>query len=256
MSSVKNKLYNYEQTPPAKVWDKIAAALDESHIADQFPSTLYNAEATPPASTWNKIAAALPAETGKVVPLSPRRFNILRYAAAAAIIGILALGIAKWTGTGSSTISTDGEIVKKDNVPQTDTGNNTSTDNGLARENITNENQPAEETNDLIASEDRVKINKKIKSSYAVSNNINSNEPVYAYNEHTSPDRYVMLMTPNGIVRVSKKLGDMVCCVAGEEQDEDCKDQLKRLHEKMATSPGDNFMDILNLASSLNENDL
>jgi hypothetical protein len=67
-----------------------------------------------------------------------------------------------------------------------------------------------------------------------------------------------MLMTPNGIVRVSKKLGDIVCCVTGEAEDEDCKDQLKKWQQKMATTtvaPG-NFMDILTLVSSLNDNDL
>ncbi len=88
-------------------------------------------------------------------------------------------------------------------------------------------------------------------------------DPVYAYNE-LSPtniaDRYVMLMTPNGIVRMSKKLGNLVCCVSGQEQDEDCKDQLKKWQEKIACSPvapsPGNFMDILSLVSSLNNNEL
>ena len=41
-------------------------------------------------------------------------------------------------------------------------------------------------------------------------------------------NRYVMLMTPDGnIIRMSKKLGGLVCCVSGQEQDEECKSQLK-----------------------------
>ena len=68
-----------------------------------------------------------------------------------------------------------------------------------------------------------------------------------------------MLMTPDGnIIRMSKKLCDLVCCVSGQEQDEGCKSQLKIWQEKMASSsvapsPG-NFMDILNLVSTLQDN--
>ncbi len=36
---------------------------------------------------------------------------------------------------------------------------------------------------------------------------------------------------------MSKKLGNIVCCVAGEEQDDECKDQLKKWQEKIAASP-------------------
>lgn len=68
-----------------------------------------------------------------------------------------------------------------------------------------------------------------------------------------------MLMTPDGqFIRMSKKLGDLLCCVSGEEQDPDCIDQMKRWRQKIAISnltpsPG-NFMDILNLVKSLQEN--
>ena len=71
--------------------------------------------------------------------------------------------------------------------------------------------------------------------------------------------RYIMLMTPDGnIIRMSKKLSTLVCCVSGEEQDADCKDQLQRWREKIACAPGThspgNFMDILSLVSSLQDN--
>jgi hypothetical protein len=85
-------------------------------------------------------------------------------------------------------------------------------------------------------------------------------QSIYAYEDHvpTIAERYVMLMTPDGnIIRMSKKWSELVCCVAGEDQDKDCKDQIKKWQEKIATSslapsPG-NFMDILNLVNSLNE---
>jgi hypothetical protein len=70
--------------------------------------------------------------------------------------------------------------------------------------------------------------------------------------------RYIMLMTPDGnIIRMSKKLGDLICCVSGEEQDDDCMHQLNEWKQKLANSyaghsPG-NFMDILSLVSSLQD---
>ena len=85
-------------------------------------------------------------------------------------------------------------------------------------------------------------------------------QSIYAYEEHVPnlAESYIMLMTPDGnIIRMSKKWSDLVCCVSGEEQDDDCKDQLKKWQQKIATSslapsPG-NFMDIFSLVSSLNE---
>ena len=62
-------------------------------------------------------------------------------------------------------------------------------------------------------------------------------------------------MTPDGgIVRMSKKWGDLVCCVSGQDSDENCKDQIKKWQEKLACAPvaNGNFMDILSLVNTLN----
>ena len=93
MSSLQERLYNQEQVPPARVWDKINAALDESHIDDEFPTKLYNAEVLPPAQVWDKIAGSLDAP---VVPMQRNRSGFFRYAAAAVLIGIIVLGIVMW----------------------------------------------------------------------------------------------------------------------------------------------------------------
>jgi hypothetical protein len=100
------------------------------------------------------------------------------------------------------------------------------------------------------------------KSVYRSSDVTDESDLIYAYNDNSAKiaDRYVMLMTPNGIIRMSKKLGDIICCVAGEEQNEDCRDQVRKWQEKLAASPvapaPGNFMDILSLVSALNEDDL
>ena len=66
-------------------------------------------------------------------------------------------------------------------------------------------------------------------------------------------------MTPEGnIIRVSKKLGGMVCCLSGEAEDPACTDQLKKWREKMITSSlghsGDSFLDLLLLINTEEEN--
>lgn len=263
MSSLKNKLYNYEQVPPAKVWEQIAAALDESHIADEFPSRLYNTEIAPPVSAWDKIAGALDNEDTKVIPLPAKRFPLFRYAAAAVVIGLVTVGILKWTGSNNNQDAESLATSPKTVSPVNDTA-------GLPAENASGKDsdvpgyvvpEEAVVPNPTIA---RVKTSpaKKIKPGFALANDIQPAEAIYAFNEESPKlaDRYVMLMTPNGIIRMSKKLGNIVCCVTGEEQDEDCKDQIRKWQEKLAASPvapaPGNFMDILSLLSSLDENDL
>jgi hypothetical protein len=265
MSSLQNKMYNYGQTPPEKVWDKIAAALDESHIADEFPSKLYNSESIPPATVWEKIVQSLEAEHLVAVPMLRRRFPLLRYAAAAIIIGIGIFGVIKWTGKNNNS-SGNGDITISKNPDTAGKKENAVTDeNKTAGNNKDKEYIIPEDDKNSIVKTEQVKTipEKKVKKNYSVQDTDYDTEPIYAYNE-LSPariaDRYIMLMTPNGIVRMSKKLGDLVCCVSGQEQDEDCKDQLKKWQEKIACSPvapsPGNFMDILSLVSSLNDNDL
>ncbi|MEI9808300.1 MAG: hypothetical protein WDO16_10760 [Bacteroidota bacterium] len=261
MSSVKNKLYNQEQAPPAKVWDKINAALDESHIADEFPSRLYNSEAIPPAAVWDRIIGSLDNEDPKVVPMIKRNFPLFRYAAAVAVIALAVFGIIKWTGT-NDTSAAENAVASKEHISAGNKGADVAAENSIAENNTERENITGEEGNSHTATSEVKARTRKIKDSYVIDDNIAATTAIYAYNEHTPnlADRYVMLMTPNGIVRMSKKLGSIVCCVAGEEEDKDCKDQIKKWQEQLAASPvapaPGNFMDILSLLSSLNDNEL
>jgi len=256
MSSLQERLYNYEQTPPPKVWDKINAALDESHLSDEFPSKLYNAEVMPPANAWDKIAGALEPAQAPVVAMRSKTFSFFRYAAAAVLIGLVAFGVIKWTS-----------------------GNDTKSENGIAASDTINNKRPLDtpieiETiqpgipgeENIVSTGIDVQIKtpsvKRVKNNYSIPDNIDASEPIYAY-EHTPnlADRYIMLMTPDGgIIRMSKKWGNLVCCVSGQDQDENCKDQLKKWQEKIACSPvttsAGNFMDILSLVSALNDSEL
>ena len=72
-------------------------------------------------------------------------------------------------------------------------------------------------------------------------------------------NRYILLMTPDGnIIRMSKKLRELVCCVSGEDQDKDCTDQMKKWRENIgnpsSTHSSSNFIDVLDLVKSMQEN--
>jgi hypothetical protein len=254
MSSLPDKLYNQQQTPPHGVWDKIAAALDEAHIGDEFPARLYNAEATPPSHAWDKIADALEPAHASVVPMQSKSFSFFRYAAAAVVIGLVAFGVVKFMNRNNDNVenAVAGNKAKKER-DSTDikTLVNPPVENNIP-DIVENTTEPTNTKNEPAP------VAKKTKTRHSVPDDAYAEpEPVYAYNEHTPnlADRYIMYMTPDGgIVRMSKKWGNLVCCVSGQDQDEDCKDQIKKWQEKLACAPvaNGNFMDILSLVNTLN----
>lgn len=276
---VRNKLYNYEVPPPPKAWDKISAALDESFLSHEFPSVLYNLEASPPANSWEKIRASLD-ETA--VPSLSRQRKItpfLRYAAAAAVMALIAFGSMRLLrNSGSKTEFAEKNIPAQNNTtPPAGANSATTKTNPIETEDARND-AALEASKQTIASLGMPAKRMKNFPSNFFSQAVQISEPVedldptdtyrelkyagatdivtYPQSTDNLSARYVMLMTPDGnIIRMSKKLGDLVCCVSGEEQDKDCIDQMKRWREKIAKSseahsPG-NFMDILSLVNSL-----
>jgi hypothetical protein len=272
MSSLQHKMQNYEVVPPSHTWDKIAAALDESELQNEYPHKLYNAELIPPANAWENISAGLAVDEPKVIPMPKRRNGFIRYAAAAVLIGLAAFGVIRWMTSGTAgTNSNDPAVVSAPPPATTDpkiatpppSVNDASIEKEIAATTeqgttrlIVRAEQPVRNrsaNNRTIASAGY------IYSSEAVANDQYTN-PLYAYVDHLPnlSDRYITLMTPEGtLIRMAKKWSNLVCCVSGEEQDADCKSQLKKWQEKLATSPlapsPGNFMDILNMVSSLDD---
>lgn len=315
MSSVQNKLLSIELPPPPGVWEKIAAELDDSASEHQFPSRLYQhevpppagvwekisssldaivpkptvaekllaLEVAPPAAAWNKIKVSLDAEHEAAIPEHRRMAPLLRYAAAAVLVGLLAWGGIKLLNTKpkeeeSVAIKHETEIPEKTSTPVV------TNDPVAINENPTNLHETAiaavsdEARNDAALEASKktyarldITSNSKIKEAA----NFYFGEPISSGNTRglgddtddfsdvilppgKDPNRYIILMTPDGnIIRMSRKLGNLICCVSGEEQDADCIDQMKKWREKMASpsavhSPG-NFMDILNLLNSLQD---
>ncbi|RYZ15892.1 MAG: hypothetical protein EOP49_52410, partial [Sphingobacteriales bacterium] len=208
MSRLRDKMLNYEADPPRETWEKIAAALDESLQGNQFPARLHTMEVNPPAFAWEKIASSLNSETTQeaVVINQPSRFrNFLRYAAAAVIIGAVALGILQWTGSYKSTTGTAVASAPADsgksNLAAATPADTQKTSTGSS---FTSPENP-EPDRRLIAKLDvpvrnnARKLNSGIQSA-AYPATAKASSAIYQYNDHVPfvADRYIMLMTPDG----------------------------------------------------------
>jgi hypothetical protein len=307
MSDLQHRLYHYEVNPPATAWDKIAIALDDSHLSDtfrskiydaqvtppagawqaiatgldeleitpQYPSTLYNMEVAPPAIAWDKIKESLDEEQKPEAPVR-RLVPFFRYAAAAAVIAAIAFGAFRIL-SGNSQV--DGIAQEQNDTTTSNTGApsaSTPTYNADAVSSDEERNNAAlEESKGTYASldaSDRQRMTRaseeyfEAPASPMIVTAAFAPETTYrdlACNEVSTPafadgsidmaSRYVLLLTPDGqVIRVSKKLGELACCVSGAEQDAQCKDQLKKWRQKLADSPVANSpIDILTLLQTL-----
>ncbi len=305
-SRLQNKMYNFEVMPPAAVWEKITAELDESELSQQFPSRLHTIEIVPPVRVWQSIAAALDESvlendyaeklTGIQITPPPAVWNkiktslnaegettiseqrkispILKYAAAAVITGVLAWGgVQLFTNKSGETAIAKQDTTQPDNNTETAAINNT-VDKNIALSDVTASMEEARNDAALEASKktfaklDVAVSRSKIKNAadfFFITDNYEPTgtrgfdiEPIATASADIT-NRYIMLMTPDGnIIRMSKKLRELVCCVSGEEQDKDCVDQMKKWREKIAnpstTHSSSNFIDILSIVKSMQDN--
>lgn len=276
-SALENKfpatLKKIEAMPPSTAWQNIALALDESLLVGDYSSKLSGIAIQPPTDTWNKIKNSLDSEGGLVIPVKRKIAPFIRYAAAAAIIGFIT-----WGGFYLYNSKADNTPIAKETNPSSNENTNSITNdltNIIPAENIGIDDITAsleEARNDAaleaskktFASLDVSVVKSKVKNAasfYFVPENDETN--VRGLGDLQPPtqktdlsNRYFTLMTPEGnIIRISKKLSDIVGCVAGAEQDQDCLDQLKKWRQKMAnptsTPTSGNFIELLNLANSL-----
>jgi hypothetical protein len=195
---------------------------------------------------------------------------LFRYAAAAIVIGLIGFTIVRFVisnGSNSGNATTVAE--NKDSIKSSNTVSETSKEADTVANGELNESSSTQQNENLLAAGPSAEKTGKKVTQRTVSNKIgvprypetDLSQSVYAYENHV-PDiseRYVMLMTPDGnFIRMAKKWSELLCCVSGEEQDPECKDQLKKWQQKIATSTlassPSNFMDILGLVNSLQEN--
>ena len=270
------KLYQLEITAPPSSWDIISQQLDEAAQEGTVAEKLYAAEHVPPIAAWNHIQLALETEDAVSKPAAKRFYPFWKYAAAAIVIGFL--GFAAWQfllSPEKTALSPSASVhmPELEALTHASAGIDAAMNNEEAdRINGTTDPEAREEA----ALESSKKTFAKLDFSPARRAAIAAS---FSFDELLSPeeindnhhlgfaeaipnagkkdDRYVLLMTPDGhFIRMSKKLGNLVCCVAGEEKDTQCSNMMEKWKKQLACSdaahPG-NFMDILSLVSSLEE---
>ena len=304
MTNASERLYNLETPPPAGVWDRIAAALDDpgqtaispetpavqpfsgatgsdkedQSISREFRERLRTLEATPPPAVWASVISQLyPEEADRteagtnealVIPLKSRFPVILRYAAAVAVLALIGWLVYPVFRTAGDQTQTAALVDREGNAsfPTPAKGAVAAAAAGVA--NLLNPRGNALPRASQRLGEENSAGNKAVPS--GTRNRIRSGSGIYAVARETvngddlsnsdnmAPtlaERYVTLLTPDGsFIRMSKKLGSMICCVTGDEQDTGCKDQLRKLQEQIARSDAQgNVLDMLDLVSSLDD---
>ena len=274
-NTLQNKILNYEVMPPAGVWKKIEEALDESELAHEFPSRLYEAEVTAPVTAWNKITTAFNAGNEITIPERRKISPLIKYAAAAVVMGLLAWGGLQLLNnqSGNNVVTKQGVLHVEKNSPELSTDQNINrTDENIAStgNNILSDdarNDAALEASKKTFAKLDMPVKSRVKeiasgfyfASSAGAGNIPGIIPNDEITTGNLANRYITLMTPEGnIIRMSKKLTDMVCCVSGEDEDKACKDQIKKWREKIICSPtchtAGSFMSMLDLVEALQDN--
>ena len=243
----KFRLDQMEIAAPAAAWRHIATALEPAPELD-LTAKLREAAVVPPASVWNEIEKRLS---------SPSVFkkSWMRYAAAAVMAGVL-FSAAYFLPFSSNEKLADAKV-EKSGRPVVITKKSPDTNNLPVIDQEQIDARALEQSKRTYASvnADRKKIS-RIASGFKFS----SVDEILDTNDPPSGDinnRYIVLMTPDGnFIRVSKKLGDLVCCVSGEEEDLSCKEQVGKWQKQLASADilhAGNFGDILSMVSELQQ---
>lgn len=249
LRGISKKLDTVNVAPPAFLWDRIEAELEDEHLFGKIGQKLNSLEIAPPAVVWENIEETLfeIQPQPKVVQIQPRR-KIMRYAAAAGIVGLLGFFsyqmMEKSNKTTEQMYSTFQEIQKRDSE-------------------IATQNQPAKsldkiqstKTEQVLASAQQGSDKATTTSATPVVKTASGT--VYSTSKEQNKEidgRYIVLMTDEGnVVRMSKKLGNIADCIAGENNTQTCDDQIQKWQQELASSTvsasPDNFLDILELAN-------
>lgn len=263
-----SRLKQHEVTPPATAWQKIAATLSAGDIPASVAEKLGNASAKPPARAWNRIRTLLDAGQEAASPAQRKIPLYLKYAAAAVVAGLMIVGGIKLFNnnkTGdkaiasaeaaahqqpdapvNTTITSKASVVQQDNTEEALT---------LAQEK--RNDAALEASKKTFASLDMNSSRlRKIASGYHFASVVTGpNDPAPPADNLAS--RYITVTMPDcNVVRMSKKLEHLTCCVSGELVDKNCMNQVEKWRQQLACStvghPA-NFMDILELVDALGD---
>lgn len=270
---ISSRLNTIEVIPPTSVWQSINVSLDEQLLEKEYAEKLTHIHITPPPGSWNKIKLLLNSEAVIATTEKRKISPLLKYAAAAIITGLLAWGGVQLLSADSS--KTNVATIDKpspNSFTETPVINNP-LDENIAVPDVTASLEEARNDAALEASKktfarlDVTARRSKIKNAadfYFVTDNYEPAARGFSIDPIAKPaaditNRYIILMTPDGnIIRMSKKLRELVCCVSGEDQDKDCIDQMKKWRENIgnpsSTHSSSNFIDVLDIVKCMQEN--
>lgn len=277
------RLYEAEQAPPPAMWDRISAALDQEPVTATGKSGVAPDTATGNADRFTVTPLTGNPDSADRVILETehdrkRRTGVIpmvvRYAAAAVLLAAVATtAFFALTDKGDGQAIADQPALTTPPVPVApaqvvkDSGNNLPSRPAGAVEGIaasgaavSNDSAADEQAADNESRGRVVQVSYNPRRAAPVPEDLASAQyqnPLYAYDNPAVDiaERYITLMTPDGdFIRMSKKLGPLVCCVTGQEQDDQCRSQIRRLQQELATSPvgQGNVLDVLDMVNSLN----
>ncbi len=272
-AKLREDVLKLEMQPPTLTWEKISLELDQSPKVETFSKKMYDYEVTPSANNWEKITALLDINqtTAPVIPFHKSYNRIIRVAAAAAIIGIIA-----WAGfrlLNNTDKSTSNDLANKKAIPILPTLPVQQSVQESTAEVIRDNSKKADDKN-LIAAINSTKVDFKkiIKATkendvkllntltpgedHAASNDIavadaknlhKKNTTLLPSDDTISEARYLVYLTDQGdMVKLSKKMADLTCIYTKDGSisqgalakldASQCNDQVKYWQEKMANS--------------------
>lgn len=223
---LQNRLYNFHAQPSKKAWDKIISELDsepEKNLSDK----LINFQSVPPSYVWDNIASSL--TEAPVVSFQKRFSKPARFGAVAASLLAIAmianLFINKRSAADSMALpaveqtSIPAPLVLKRDTNALATNNNITADSQESVPNHKRKNSKKMPLQAYTSASDREDLTDRV---------LENNYPM----ESGYLDRYMVFSKASGeAFRLSKKLFDLFAC---SDDDEDCKQKIQAIQEKMA----------------------
>lgn len=208
-------------------------------------------EVVPPVARWDKIEEQLDSTISAVkkeTPVVPFNKRLSKYAAAAAVVGILALA-AYFLAQRSSQ---DVDVIQKsfaDNtslkIPEQPVIN-TQPQNKIKAVPVANAKDSAKHSAPLM-------IIPSDSDGVVTTSNGNSYTTTVEKNREVD-GRYIVLMTEDGnVVRMNKKVSGLADCIAGDDPSQQCNNQIEEWQKELVSMPvlssPDNILGILELAN-------
>ncbi len=234
---------------PFDMWEKISLQMDKEADAE-IAAKLVNAAVVPPTVVWETVQQELQQnEQAKIIPLKSNYKKIIRFAAAAAITGLLAWGAFSLLDNNNRNAVVRDESTKQASENKLP---------AIVKEPATT--APAEQP-----TASRLNVRRRIKNElkqeqtvakadvqeHSTSNTISAQtihhgKPKTATSENGfAENQYFVVLNDNGdLVRVTKRINNMKCMntedipvdAAAALNTRDCNNQIKQWQEKMAMS--------------------